>query len=325
MTSYLAQTGTMVANDATQPTPTTLKLGPDVSDAPPQPQESAESQAYETLHGVIYTLEKYDADDADGISRLIDGDETWNKVMQLQRFLTLSPTSPDYQPPTTVVKQIYAGSINKVFGFEISSEEKDVVLTCILFIALCNGKASLGNSWQLIAFRLISILPVQYLRFFLSKMESHIKSINADILKALLDRFKTDADFINLLRNIFTHQEQLKSDSSPNEMLSILSSCSGNDIVLADLSKDDQLIDKARIVMLNEMIANKYPTLNQKARAEIIAEIMNKKDGEKINQYLSSGIDLTPQSIIKINELMRKLGIPGINSLLKPGTNTYKR
>lgn len=333
MTNNSAQTSTIVAEAVTQPTPTQLKLGTDVSDVQTQQQESTENQAYEVLHGLLYTLEERespadDGEDADNsINRINDGDDTWEKVMQLRRLLTLPSTSPDYQQPATVIKKIFAGSINSVFGHEILNNEKEIVLTCILLMTLCCGKVAIGTNWRLIALRLISLLPIHYIKFFLLGMELHLNNLDADILKALVERFKTDESFVNLLHQIFARQEMLKEESTPIEILSILSSQDDAVEYFGDeLSKENKLPEKVQIVILNEMIAQINNNLNQRERARMIANMMNKDDdGEKINQKLSSGIDLNSHYVAKINELMRKLGIPDINTRQQGVKTIYKR
>lgn len=335
MTEAKAHITNTVDENTTELFPTAKQLGINASFVPNQPQGSEEtpndnSNAYIVLRSVLYSLERNcdEAEDTetDGIQRINDGDDIWEKVLQLKRLLTLPPTNPDYTQPTRLIKGIHKGEINKVLGSEILAEEKEIVLSCILSISLCCGEAALGAQWQLIALRLISFLPIRYINFFLHKMELHLKNINADILKALIDRCKTDSNFVNLLNEIFTRQEKITNEPSNKDILAILTSSTENDAIIEDLNNEKSLPEKVRIVILNEMIAKINQTLTQKERAEIMAVIMNKADnGTKISQYLSSGIELNPNYVIIINEQMRKLGLPEIQCITKNGKPTYKK
>lgn len=321
--------------DTAMPSLTTTQLGIDVQCAPAQLQGNGENSdntnsVYIVLQGILYSLERNsdetDDEESDGVKRINDGCDIWEKVLELRRMLTLPSTSPDYQSPIRLIKKIHKGEIKKVFGSEILEEEREIVLTCILIISLCCGAASLGNEWQLIALRLISLLPIHYIKFFLQKMELHLNNLNADILKALVDRFKTDEDFVDLLHQIFARQEKLKNESNPSVTLSILTSTYDKTEDYGEIQDKDMLLpDKALIAILNDMIVRINPNLNQKERAGIMAVIMNKKDGTKIAQSLSKGIDLNPNYIAKINEQMRSLGIPNINTQQLNGKTIYKR
>lgn len=314
---------------------TIKQVGTDTQHVPVQTQGREEkpdntSKVYIDLHGILYLLERdsdetYD-EEPDGIKRINDGDDIWETVLQLNRMLTLPSTSPDYKQPTILLKQIHKGEIKNVLGLEILEEEREILLTCVLIISLCCGEAAMGSQWQLIAYRLIPVLPINYIKFFLQKMEMHLDNIDANILEALVEKFKADEKFVDMLFQIFARHDKLKNESNPREILSILTSTDDKAENFGDPPDPNKsLPEKARHVILNEMLANKYPDLNQKQRAEIIAVIMDKKNGDKINQYLSTGIELSPEYVIAINEHLKIMSIREITTQRKGSKLIYKR